>query len=87
MPPLHVGVAGAGMELALADMVAEGVQFIIATHSPILLALPGATIYSFDRVPVAAVAYDDLDHVALTRGFLADPRRYLHHLGLRKRDG
>lgn len=64
----------------LTDMVAASSQFIIATHSPILLAFPGATIYSFDACPVAAVPYDGLEHVALTRDFLADPARFLRHL-------
>jgi predicted ATPase len=54
---------------------------VIATHSPILLAFPGAKIYSFDRAPVAAVAYEDLDHVVLTRDFLNDPGAFLRHLG------
>lgn len=62
------------------DMVAQHAQFIIATHSPILLAFPGATIYSFDQLPVAAVRYDELEHVALTREFLADPERFLRRL-------
>ena len=62
------------------DMVAQGAQFIIATHSPILLAYPGATIYSFDRVPAEVVAYDDLEHVVLTRDFLNAPARYLKAL-------
>jgi len=64
----------------LGDMVRGDAQFVIATHSPILLAFPGATIYSFDDVPVRAVAYEDLDHVTVTRGFLNDPGRYLRHL-------
>lgn len=62
------------------DMVRQDAQFVIATHSPILLAYPGARIYSFDRLPVAAVAYDELDHVVLTRAFLNAPERYLRHL-------
>lgn len=64
----------------LKDMTAQDAQFIIATHSPILLAFPEATIYSFDEPPVRAVAYDELEHVALTRDFLADPARFLRHL-------
>ncbi len=64
----------------LRDMAAEGAQFLIATHSPILLAYPGATIYSFDRPPVRPVAYDELEHVRLTRDFLAAPDRFLRHL-------
>ena len=59
------------------DMLAQDAQFIVATHSPILLAYPGATIYSFDQAPVAAVEYSDLQHVTLTRDFLNDPARYL----------
>ena len=62
------------------DMIAQDAQFIIATHSPILLASPGATIYSFDRVPAAAVEYGELEHVILTRDFLNHPERYLRAL-------
>jgi len=65
----------------ISDMVRQDAQFIIATHSPILLGFPGATIYSFDQVPVAKVAFDELDHVVITRDFLNDPQRYLRYLG------
>ena len=64
----------------LKDMTAASSQFIIATHSPILLAYPDATIYSFDESPVQRVAYASLEHVALTRDFLANPERFLRHL-------
>jgi predicted ATPase len=64
----------------LSEMVAQDAQFIIATHSPILLAFPGATIYSCDAVPLAPVAYDELDHVTITRDFLNAPERFLRHL-------
>jgi predicted ATPase len=59
------------------DMLGQDAQFIIATHSPILLAFPGATIYSFDELPAAQVPYDELEHVTLTRAFLNAPERYL----------
>jgi predicted ATPase len=62
------------------DMVRQDAQFIIATHSPILLACPGAMIYSFDELPVAEVEYDTLEHVRLTREFLNEPQRFLRHL-------
>jgi len=52
-------------------------QFIIATHSPILLACPGATIYSFDRVPVRQIAYQDTEHYQVYKAFMDDPARYL----------
>jgi predicted ATPase len=64
----------------MADMVRRDAQFIVATHSPILLAYPGARTLSFDRTPVAEVAYEELEHVRLTREFLQDPGRYLRHL-------
>lgn len=64
----------------LADAVDQGAQFIIATHSPILLSFPGAKILSFDSAPVTEVAYADLEHVALTRAFLNAPELYLQRL-------
>jgi predicted ATPase len=63
------------------EMVKQRAQFVIATHSPILLAYPGATIYSFDHPPVRRAAYGDLEHVRLTRDFLQDPERFLRRLG------
>lgn len=64
----------------LADMVAQEAQFIVATHSPILLAYPGARIYSFDGGTIQRVEYAELEHVALTRDFLNAPERFLRHL-------
>jgi predicted ATPase len=64
----------------LAVMVAAtraGAQFIVATHSPILLACPGARIYELDDDGFAVRDYDDVDAVRLTRGFLEAPDRYL----------
>ncbi len=54
-----------------------GAQFVVATHSPVLLACPDARIYELDEDGLRECAYDDLDVVRLTRGFLADPERYL----------
>jgi predicted ATPase len=64
----------------IGDMIARDAQFIIATHSPILLAFPNALIYSCDRVPIERVRFDDLEHVVLTRDFLNDPEKFLRHL-------
>ena len=50
---------------------------MIATHSPLLLACPGARIYELDDDGLRPCAYDDLDAVRLTRGFLEAPERYL----------
>jgi predicted ATPase len=52
-------------------------QFIIATHSPILLACRGATIYSFNHIPVKKIAYEQTDHYKLYKSFMADPEHYL----------
>ena len=64
----------------LHEMVKLDSQFIIATHSPIIMAYPNANILSFDGDSVKQVAYDDLEHVTLTRSFLNDPAAYLRHL-------
>lgn len=62
------------------EMLAQHAQFIIATHSPMLLAFPGARIYSFDSAPVQEVPFEELDHVVLMREFLNGPERYLRAL-------
>jgi len=62
------------------EMVAQQAQFIIATHSPMLLAFPGARLYSFDSTPVQEVPFEELDHVVLMREFLNGPERYLRAL-------
>jgi len=64
----------------LKDMVGQESQFVIATPSPILLAFPGAAIYTFDDTPVRRVEYGALDHVSLTRAFLNDPESFLRRL-------
>jgi len=53
------------------------VQFIVATHSPILLACPGAKILSFDTTPVSAITYEDTAHYRLYRDFMTDRSRFL----------
>jgi predicted ATPase len=54
-----------------------GAQFVIATHSPILMATPGARILSFDDPPVRPIAFEEVESVALVRDFLQAPERYL----------
>jgi len=61
------------------DRVEHECQFIIATHSPILMALPGARIFGFEH-DIQPVEWEDVEHVAVTRGFLNDPASYLRHL-------
>jgi len=61
------------------DVVAAGGQFVIATHSPILLAYPGARIYEFDD-RVRRVEYEDTEPYQLMKSFLDAPEQYLVHL-------
>jgi len=58
----------------------DGSQFLIVTHSPILLALPGAEILSFDDDGIRPIAYEDTDSYRITSMFVNDRERLLHHL-------
>jgi predicted ATPase len=69
-----------GLIALLKEMILQQSQFIIATHSPILLAFPDATIYSFDESPIAPVPFEQLAHVRLTRDFLSNPEAFLRRL-------
>ncbi|MEQ3553999.1 AAA family ATPase [Pseudonocardia nematodicida] len=81
-PEAAMSVTGALAVLQrMADLTARGSQFVVATHSPILLALPGATIYEItDDGGIRRTGYDDAGPVVLTRGFLNDPTAFLRHL-------
>lgn len=59
------------------QLVTKGSQFVIATHSPILMAFPGALILSLDRDGINEVAYKDTEHYTVTRAFLQNPERML----------
>ncbi len=52
-------------------------QFIVATHSPILLACKEATIYSFDKMPLTNIQYEDTEHFKVYRDFLNQREKYL----------
>lgn len=52
-------------------------QFIVATHSPILLACPGATIYSFQEEGVRRIQYEDTEHYKIYKAFMEDRSRYI----------
>jgi predicted ATPase len=69
-----------GLLAMLKEMVGQGAQFIIATHSAVLLAFPGATIISFDQYPIREVSYDEVEQVALLRSFLQQPESFLRRL-------
>jgi predicted ATPase len=62
------------------DCVTQGAQFIVATHSPVLLAYPQASIFELDPTGINARDYDDVETVQLWRSFLAEPDLFLRHL-------
>ena len=70
----------------LHDMVRGGSQFLIATHSPILMAYPDAAIFAFENGPPRRIDYRDTEHYGVTRTFLNDTERMLDILLDRKTD-
>ncbi len=64
----------------LRDMLDAGSQVVLATHSPVLAALPGATLLQLDGDGITPVAYDDCDLVTSWRAFLERPDAFLRHL-------
>jgi predicted ATPase len=60
--------------------VKKGSQFIIATHSPILMTLPGAEIMEFSQGGIGKVDYRETEHYQITKRFLDDPERMLKYL-------
>ena len=65
---------------ALHDLVQRGGQFIIATHSPIILAYPAAAILHFSDAGIAPIAYQDTEHYKVTRAFLTRTEMMLQEL-------
>lgn len=55
-------------------------QFIIATHSPILMGFPGALLYEIQEEAMAQVPFKETDHYRITKTFLDNPEYYLRHL-------
>jgi predicted ATPase len=62
------------------ELVSAGSQFVIATHSPIVLAYPNATIYRCSEQAINEIQYEDADPVTLTRSFLSDRDNFLRRL-------
>ena len=61
-------------------LVKSGSQLVIATHSPILMAYPGACICELSEQGIAKVAYKDTEHYRMTKRFLDDPERMMRYL-------
>jgi len=62
------------------ELVKKDSQFIIATHSPILMTFPNAEILDFSQDGIKRVNYQDTEHFALTKRFLDNPEKMLHYL-------
>ncbi|MFQ6332661.1 hypothetical protein [Methylophilus sp. 3sh_L] len=67
------------------DLIDDDSQFLIATHSPILMAYPDAWIYSCSQAGLSRVEYKKTEHYQITHDFLANPERMLQRLF--ERDG
>lgn len=61
-------------------LVKENSQFIIATHSPILMAFPNAQVLELSQDGISQVDYRDTEHYRTTKDFLDNPERFLHYL-------
>ena len=66
--------------IRMRQLIAERSQFIIATHSPILMAYPGARIWQLGSTGIEKIAYTDTEHYNITRTFLENPERMLNAL-------
>jgi predicted ATPase len=62
------------------DLIGEFSQFVIATHSPLILAYPHAWIYQFSDDGIQRVRYEDTDHFTITRNFMRDPTGMIQRL-------
>jgi predicted ATPase len=62
------------------ELIAHDCQFVVATHSPILLGFPGARIHLLEEEGIRDIDYDEAPQVELTRAFLADPDRFFREL-------
>lgn len=62
------------------EMLKKNCQFILITHSPILMAIKESVIYTFDDDTIHEIAYDEIEHVKLTKDFLNNPEQFLRHL-------
>ncbi len=62
------------------DLVKNGSQFIISTHSPILMTFPNAEIYQLTDDGITAVSYQDTEHFRLTKQFVDCPEQMLKYL-------
>lgn len=62
------------------DLAQQGCQFIIATHSPVLMAFPDSWIYEFSGSGVSRLNFEETDHFLTMQAFFADRDRFFKHL-------
>jgi predicted ATPase len=62
------------------NLTQQNSQFIIATHSPIIMAHPDSLIYHFSEDGITQVEYTEIEHFKVTRDFLNNPDRMLRVL-------
>ncbi|NLI53868.1 MAG: AAA family ATPase [Clostridiales bacterium] len=65
----------------IADAAKHDSQFIVSTHSPVLLAYPCAMLYAFDSGALKESSFEQLENINFLRDFLSEPGRYLRRLG------
>jgi len=73
------------MLVRLHDLVLDSSQFIVATHSPLLMAYPDCWIYQFSQEGIGRIAYEDTDHYRITRSLMRDHAGMMR--GLLRREG
>ncbi len=66
--------------VAMQELVKKDSQFIISTHSPILMTFPGAEIYQLTEDDIASVSYRETEHFQLTKSFMDTPERMIKYL-------
>ncbi len=66
--------------LEMDRLVKNNSQFIIVTHSPILLAFPNAEIFEFSDKGINIVSYEETEHYKISKSFFKNPQQMLHHL-------
>ena len=72
--------ASLGLAALLHDLVEAGSQIVVATHSPVLAAIPGAHLLELGSWGIQTAAWDDLSLVVAWRQFMRDPRSFFRHL-------
>ncbi len=69
-----------GLLVRMHELIGKASQFVIATHSPLLMAYPGAWIYQITAAGIERVPYEETEHYKVTKSFLANPKRMLDEL-------